>query len=110
MQRRWKIAFGAAGIAVVAAGLAVLLVLRVSGGRPVAWQHAVPVRHVRRPVVHLGTGRRGMQRRWKITLAGVGTAVAAAGRRFLTVVATLDGFGGCDGPSGSGCVAAGREA
>src|SRR5579859_64780 len=79
MQRRWKIAFGAAGIAVVAAGLAVLLVLRVSGRRPVAWQHAIPVRHVRRPVVRLGTGRRGMQRRWKITLAGAGMAVAAAG-------------------------------
>src|SRR5579859_7172265 len=78
MQRRWKIAFGAAGIAVVAVGLAVLLV-RVSGGRPVAGQRAIPVRHVKRPVVRLGTGGRSMQRRWKITLAGVATAVAAAG-------------------------------
>ena len=52
MQRRWKIAFAAAGIAVVAAGLAVLLVSR---GRPVASQRAVPVRHLRHPVpvVHL---------------------------------------------------------
>ena len=30
--------------------------------------------------------------------------------RFLAVVATLDGFGGCVGTSGTGCVAAGREA
>jgi hypothetical protein len=57
MQRRWKIAFAAAGIAVVAAGLAVLL---VSGGRPVASQRAVPVRHLRPPVGQLGTGRRSM--------------------------------------------------
>jgi hypothetical protein len=43
---------GRRGIAVAAAGLAVLL---VSGGRPVAWQRAVPVRHLRHPVpvVHL---------------------------------------------------------
>jgi hypothetical protein len=33
MQRRWKMAFAAAGIAVVAAGLLVLL---LPGGRPVA--------------------------------------------------------------------------
>src|SRR5579864_8944699 len=85
MQRRWKIAFGAAGIAVVAVGLAVLLV-RVSGGRPVAGQRAIPVRYVQRPVVRLGTGRRRMQRRWKMTLAGVGMAVAAAGLSVLLVV------------------------
>jgi hypothetical protein len=30
--------------------------------------------------------------------------------RFLAVVATLDGFGGCDGALWAGCVAAGGEA
>jgi hypothetical protein len=54
MQRRRTITL-AAGIAVVAAGLAVLPVLLVSGGRAVASQRAVPVRHLRHPVpvVHL---------------------------------------------------------
>jgi antitoxin (DNA-binding transcriptional repressor) of toxin-antitoxin stability system len=88
MQRRWKIAFAAAGIAVVAAGLAVLLVSR---GRPVASQRAVPVRHPRRSVVQLGTGRRSMQRRWKITLAGAGAAVAAAGLSVLLVLLVSGG-------------------
>ena len=82
MQRRWKIAF-AAGIAVVVAGLAVLLVSR---GRPVASQRAVPVRQLRRPVGQLGTGRRSMQRRRTITLAAAGIAVAAAGLAVLLVL------------------------
>ena len=30
--------------------------------------------------------------------------------RFLAVVATPEGFGGCDGAAGTGCVAAGGEA
>jgi hypothetical protein len=30
--------------------------------------------------------------------------------RFLAIVATLDGFGGCDGTAGAGRVAAGGEA
>ena len=88
MQRRWKIAFAAAGIAVVAVGLAVLL---VSGGRPVASQRAVPVRHLRRPVGQLGTGRRSMQRRGKITLAGAGIAVVAAGLSVLLVLLVSGG-------------------
>ena len=98
MQRRWKMAFAAAGIAVVAAGLSVLLVLLVSGGRSVASQRAVPVRHLRRPVRHLrrpigqlGTGRRSMQRRGKITLAGAGTAVVAAGLSVLLVLLVSGG-------------------
>jgi Protein of unknown function (DUF3048) N-terminal domain/Protein of unknown function (DUF3048) C-terminal domain len=55
MRRRRTITLAGAGIAVIAAGLAVLLVLLASGGRPVAWQRAVPVRHLRHPVpvVHL---------------------------------------------------------
>jgi hypothetical protein len=88
MQRRWKIAFAAAGIAVVAAGLAVLLVSR---GRPVASQRAVPVRHLRRPVVQLGTGRRSMQRRRTITMAAAGIAVVAAGLSVLLVVILAGG-------------------
>ena len=88
MQRRWKIAFAAAGIAVVAAGLAVLLVSR---GGPVASQRAVPVRHLRRPVGQLGTGRRSMQRRRTITLAGAGTAVVAAGLSVLLVLLVSGG-------------------
>ena len=98
MQRRWKMAFAAAGIAVVAAGLAVLLVLLVSGGRPVASQRAVPVRHLRRPVRHLrrpvgqlGTGRRRMQRRRTITLAAGGIAVVAAGLAVLPVLLVSGG-------------------
>jgi hypothetical protein len=85
MQRRWKIAFAAAGIAVVAAGLAALLVLLVSSGRPVASQRAVPVRHPQRPVGQLGTGRRSKRRRRTITLAGAGIAVVAAGLAALLV-------------------------
>jgi hypothetical protein len=50
MQRRWKMTFAAAGIAVVAAGLAVLLVRLASDGRPVASQRAVPVRPLRYPI------------------------------------------------------------
>src|SRR5580704_1958549 len=88
MQRRWKIAFAAAGIAVVAAGLAVLLVSR---GRPVASQRAVPVRHLRRPVVQLGTGRRSMRRRRTITMAAAGIAVVAAGLSVLLVVILAGG-------------------
>ena len=95
MQRRWKMAFAAAGIAVVAAGLLVLL---VSGGRPVASQRAVPVRHLRRPVRHLrrpvgqlGTGRRRMQRRRTITLAAGGIAVVAAGLSVLLVLLVSGG-------------------
>ena len=88
MRRRWKIAFAAAGIAVVAAGLAVLLVSR---GRPVASQRAVPVRHLRRPVVQLGTGRRSMQRRRTITMAAAGIAVVAAGLSVLLVLLVSGG-------------------
>jgi Protein of unknown function (DUF3048) N-terminal domain/Protein of unknown function (DUF3048) C-terminal domain len=88
MQRRWKIAFAAAGIAVVAAGLAVLLVSR---GRPVASQRAVPVRHLRPPVVQLGTGRRSMQRRPTITMAAAGIAVVAAGLLVLLVLLVSGG-------------------
>jgi len=88
MQRRWKMAFAAAGIAVVAAGLAVLLVSR---GRPVASQRAVPVRHLRRPVGQLGTGRRRMQRRRTITLAAGGIAVVAAGLAVLLVLLVSGG-------------------
>jgi hypothetical protein len=36
MQRRWKITLAGAGTAVAAAGLSVLLVLLLPGGRPVA--------------------------------------------------------------------------
>jgi hypothetical protein len=36
MQRRWKIILAGAGAAVAAAGLSVLLVLLLPGGRPVA--------------------------------------------------------------------------
>ena len=45
-----KIAFAAAGTAVVAAGLGVLL---VSGSQPAAGQRAVPVAHPQLPVAHL---------------------------------------------------------
>src|ERR1700749_4030255 len=85
MPRRWKMAFAAAGIAVVAAGLAALLVLLVAGGRPVASQRAVPVRHLRRPVEQPGTGRRSMQRRRTIPVAAAGIAVAAVGLAALLV-------------------------
>jgi hypothetical protein len=88
MQRRWKIAFAAAGIAAVAAGLAVLLVPR---GRPVASQRAVPVRHLRPSVGQLGTGRRSMQRRRTITLAAAGIAVVAAGLSVLLLVLLVSG-------------------
>ena len=88
MQRRWKLAFAAAGIAVVAAGLAVLLVSR---GGPVASQRAVPVSHLRRPVGQPGTGRRGMQRRRAITLAGAGIAVVAAGLSVLLMLLVSGG-------------------
>jgi Protein of unknown function (DUF3048) N-terminal domain/Protein of unknown function (DUF3048) C-terminal domain len=54
MQRRWKITLAGAVTAVAAAGLSVLLVLLVSGGRPVAWQRPVLLRHPRQlPVMHL---------------------------------------------------------
>jgi Protein of unknown function (DUF3048) N-terminal domain/Protein of unknown function (DUF3048) C-terminal domain len=88
MQRRWKIAFAAAGIAGVVAVLAVLL---MSGGRPVASQRAVPVRHLRRPVVQRGTGRRSRRRRRTITLAGAGIAVVAAGLSVLLVLLVSGG-------------------
>jgi hypothetical protein len=88
MQRRWKIVFVGAGIAVVAAGLALLL---VSAGRPAAAPHAVPVRHMRRPVGQLGTGRRSMQRRRTMMLAGAGTAVVAAGLSVLLVLLLAGG-------------------
>jgi hypothetical protein len=41
MERRWKITLAGAGTAVAAAGLSVLLVLLLPGGRPVARQRAV---------------------------------------------------------------------
>jgi hypothetical protein len=91
MQRRWKTAFAAAGIAVVAAGLAVLFALLVSRARPAASQRAIPVRHPRRPVVQLGAGRRSMRRRRTITLAGAGIAVAAAGLSVLLVLLLAGG-------------------
>ena len=54
MERRWKITLAGAGTVVAAAGLSVLLVLLLSGGRPVALQGADPVTDLRRvPVVHL---------------------------------------------------------
>jgi DUF3048 family protein len=91
MQRRWKMAFAGAGIAVVAAGLAVLLVLLVSRSRPVASQRAVPVRHLRRPVVQRGTERRSMGRGWKVSLAGAGMAVATAGLAVVLVLVLAGG-------------------
>ena len=42
--------------------------------------------------------------------AAPSAADVAVARRFLAVVATLDGFGGCDGAAGTGRVAAGGEA
>ena len=46
MKRRWKITLAGAGTAVVAAGLSVLLVVLLSGARPVAPKRALPVRHL----------------------------------------------------------------
>ena len=46
MERRWKITLADAGTAVVAAGLSVLLVVLLSGARPVAPKRALPVRHL----------------------------------------------------------------
>ena len=46
MERRWTIALAGAGTAVVAAGLSVLLVVRLSGARPAAQKPAVPVRQL----------------------------------------------------------------
>ena len=46
MERRWKITLAGAGTAVVAAGLSVLLVVLLSGARPVAPKRALPVRHL----------------------------------------------------------------
>ena len=54
MQRRGNITLVGAGTAVVAAGLSVLLVLLLAGGRPVARERGVPVMQLDRvPVVHL---------------------------------------------------------
>src|SRR5260370_11375757 len=50
MRRRWKITLAGAGTAVAAAGLSVLLVLLLPGGRPAARQRAVPVLHMGHPV------------------------------------------------------------
>jgi hypothetical protein len=49
------------------------------------------------------------ERRLRADLPAAGRGVAVA-RRFLAVVATPDGFGGCDGAAGTGRVAAGGEA
>ena len=76
MQRRWKITFADAVTAIIDAGLGVLFVLLVSGGRPGGWQRAVPVVHLRRPVWHL---RAAVRAHRKIVFAGAGTAVVAAG-------------------------------
>jgi Protein of unknown function (DUF3048) N-terminal domain/Protein of unknown function (DUF3048) C-terminal domain len=54
MQRRWKITLAGTGTAVVAAGLSVLLVLVLSGGRPAARERAIPVMQLRQlPVMPL---------------------------------------------------------
>ena len=42
-----------------------------------------------------------------VLIVGLGAIIAG---RFLAVVATPDGFGGCDGAAGTGRVAAGGEA
>jgi hypothetical protein len=46
MERRWNITLAGAGTALAAAGLSVLLVVLLSGARPVAQKSAVPVTHL----------------------------------------------------------------
>ena len=46
MERRWKTTLAGAGTALAAAGLSVLLVVLLSGARPVAPKSAVPVTHL----------------------------------------------------------------
>jgi hypothetical protein len=45
-----------------------------------------------------------------ISMIPVPRTATVVKRRFLAIVATLDGFGGCDGTAGAGRVAAGGEA
>jgi hypothetical protein len=92
MQRRGKVTLAAAGIAVVAAGLAVLLVLLVSGGRPAARERAVPVRQlldrvpvVLLPVVHLPVMHDAVSAR--LVSPFTGEPVKALGR---VIVAKID--------------------
>ncbi|MGH3253918.1 MAG: DUF3048 domain-containing protein [Streptosporangiaceae bacterium] len=76
MQRRWRDAFASTVTAVIDAGLGVLFVLFVSGGRPGVWRRAVTAALRRRPVRPLPAAVRAHR---KIAFAGVGTAVVAAG-------------------------------
>ena len=83
MQRRWRIAFAGAVTAVIDAGLGVLFVLFVSGGRRGAWWRAVPVVRLRRLVPPLPAAVRAHR---KIAFAGAGTAVVTAGLFVLLLV------------------------
>jgi len=83
MQRRWRIAFAGAVTAVIDAGLGVLFVLFVSGGRRGAWWRAVPVVRLRRLVPPLPAAVRAHR---KIAFAGAGTAVVTAALFVLLLV------------------------
>ena len=85
------------------------------------WRLAAAAMAARSPSSELTTMSlvRARQARVPVALALVSSRVStshparsrvAVARRFLAVVATLDGFGGCDGAPWAGCVAAGGEA
>src|SRR5579872_1028755 len=86
MQRRRKITLAGAGIAVAAAGLSVLLVLLLAGGRPVARERAIAVTRLDPvPVMHLPVMHAAVSVRLVSPLTG--EPVKALGR---VIVAKID--------------------
>ena len=91
MERRWKITLAGAGTAVVAAGLSVLLVVLLSGARPVAPKRALPVSHP--PAVPV----RPLQAAVQLMSPFTGEAVKALGR---VVVVKIDNIVQARPPTG----------
>jgi hypothetical protein len=99
MERRWKITLAGSGTAAVAAGVSVLLVVLLTGARPVAWKSTVPVRQLLAVPVRLlpAVPARQLQAAVQLMSPFTGEPVKALGR---VVVVKIDNIVQARPPTG----------